>query len=376
MDTITIDARMLSASGIGTYIQNLVPEIISAYKNIKFNVLGNRSDLQQSSFAGKANVSLIDCDSPVYSVTEQFEFSRRIPKGTTLLWSPHYNVPLIPTSAQKRLVTIHDVFHLAFSDQLNLRQKTYARLMLNAAVRLSNKIVTVSNFSKTEIMKYTKISSNKISVIHNGINIEQFKVLRGPDINHTKIKYGLPEKFILFVGNIKPHKNLKRLLVAYEKLYKQDLKDYGLVMVGKKDGFITGDNELFRILKNKSALQERVLFTGSVETAELSAIYNSASMLVFPSLYEGFGLPPLEAMACGCPVIVSNTASLSEVYGDAAYYVDPYNPESIAEGIHKLLYDKGLRQGLIQKGFKRTKMFTWKNSVEKHMNIFEEVINS
>lgn len=376
MKDITIDIRMLHSSGIGTYIRNLVPKIISAYADVNFNLLGDKSELQKFDWAGRKNVSLVDCNSPVYSITEQLELFRRIPGNTTLFWSPHYNIPLAPIRAKKRLLTIHDVFHLAFFDRLNFRQKAYAKLMLNSAVRLSDKIVTVSNFSKSEIMKYTKVIDNKITVIHNGINVDRFKPLNQTDLTNVRVKFGLPEKFILFVGNVKPHKNLKRLLGAYEKLYKQGLKDYYLVIVGKKEGFITGDSGIFGIIKDNPSLREKVLFTGFLENNDLSAVYNAASLLVFPSLYEGFGLPPFEAMSCGCPTVVSNAASLPEVCGDAAYYVDPYSIENIADGIYKVLNDNHLRQELISKGRERTKLFSWGNSIKEHIKVFEEVLNS
>ncbi len=387
----SVDLRMLYASGIGTYLQNLFPGILSFHKNTEFNLLGRMQEIGQLSNVGSEHITLINCNSPVYSLSEQLELFRKIPSETDLFWSPHYNIPLLPVKAKKRIVTIHDVFHLAFFNQLTLTQKIYAKLVLNAAVRLSDRIITVSNFSKSEIIKYTGIDKDKITVIYNGIDMSLFrpitdKLNRPPlsslnketatDIDNLRKKYRLPVEFIIFVGNVKPHKNLMRLLEAYELLVKKEGIDRNLVIVGKKDEFITGDSKLIRFLENNSYLQEKVLFTGYVETAELPAIYNSASMLVFPSLYEGFGFPPLEAMACGCPAIVSNAASLPEVCGDAAYYVDPYSVESIAEGMNKVHSDGALREDLIQKGLERAGMFSWEESAKEHMNIFEEIITN
>ena len=387
----SVDLRMLHASGIGTYLQNLLPNLLSIHKDLKYNLLGRRQEFRQFPIAGNENVTLIDYDSPVYSLSEQIELFRKLPSDTALFWSPHYNIPLLPINAKKKIVTIHDVFHLAFFDQLSLKEKIYARLMLNAAVRMSDKIITVSNFSRSEIIKYTGADKDRITVIHNGIDRRLFRPITDKEkyspassppkegitiLDNLRKKYSLPKEFIIFVGNVKPNKNLKRLLEAYELLIKKGDAKYGLVIIGKKEGFITGDSESFRFLKNSSSLQEKVLFTGSVDTSELPAVYNSASMLVFPSLYEGFGLPPLEAMACGCPVIVSNTASLPEVCGDAAYYVDPYSVESIAEGMNKVHSDGALREDLIQKGLERAGMFSWEESAKEHMNIFEEIITN
>jgi glycosyltransferase involved in cell wall biosynthesis len=367
---------MLHASGIGTYIRNLVPKIISLCTDIGFNLLGNQSELQELPLAPCDNVNLIDCRSPIYSISEQWELFRKIPSDTALLWSPHYNVPLLPLRVKKRFVTIHDVFHLAFFDALSFRQKAYARFMMNSAVKLSDRIVTVSDFSKSEIIKYTKTGHDKITVIYNGVDRIKFRPLSGPDLARMKEKFKLHDKFILFVGNIKPHKNLKRLLMAFEKICGRGINDHHLVVSGEREGFITADSGIFNLLKESPVLRAKVLFTGHVENNALPALYNAASLLVLPSLYEGFGLPPLEAMACGCPVVVSNAASLPEVCKDAAYYVDPYNEEGIADGIYKVLTDEILRRDLVKEGFERVEKFNWEESAKKHVIVFEEFLRN
>jgi glycosyltransferase involved in cell wall biosynthesis len=374
MTAITIDVRMLNASGIGTYISNLVPGIISGCTDTKFYLLGNKPKLQELPWVHGSNVNLIDCRSPVYSVSEQWELFRKIPTDTALLWSPHYNIPLLTLRAVRRLVTIHDVFHLAFFDTLSFWQKAYARSVMNSAIKLSDRIVTVSDFSRLEIIKYTKTGHDKITVIYNGVDNARFKMTYVTDPTLVKEKLKLPDKFILFVGNVKPHKNLRRLLTAFEKILDRGLKDHHLVVAGEREGFITGDNGIFNLLKKSPALRENVSFTVHVENNALPAFYTAASLLVLPSLYEGFGLPPLEAMACGCPVMVSNAASLPEVCGDAAYYIDPYSVESIAVGIYNMLTDEALRQELIERGFERVKLFDWEESVKEHIKVIEKAL--
>lgn len=375
MHTITVDIRMINASGIGTYIRGLLPEIISACPDVKFNLIGNITEIKNFPWTGGANVSLTDCSPPVYSISEQLKLPVKIP-SCDIFWSPHYNIPLFPIRAKKRLVTIHDVFHLAFFGQLTARQKIYAGLMLNSAVRLSDKIITVSNFSRSEIMKHIKTGEEKITVIHNGINTEKFRETDQAALIYVKDKFKLPDNYILFVGNVKPHKNLHRLLSAYESLNKRGIKDYFLVIAGQKEGFITGDREIFMILKDNPLLKEKVIFTGYIKNEDLPAIYNLASLLVFPSLYEGYGLPPLEAMACGCPAVVSNVASLPEVCGDAAYYVDPYDIENVAEGMGKMLADEKLRLEMIDRGYERARHFSWKKSAGSHIKLFEEALKT
>jgi glycosyltransferase involved in cell wall biosynthesis len=370
MIKLVIDSRMIQSSGIGSYLQNLIPFISNSTST---SVISDSAII--SSFKWGNQVNVINVHSAIYSIREQFEIFNKIPR-CDVFWSPHYNVPIFPVKANRRVVTIHDVNHLAFFDELNLQQKIYAKLMSLVSTRLSRKIITVSNFSKSEIIRYINADEGKIDVIYNGIDTERFTILDPAEVERTKKKCGIPDKFIMFVGNVKPHKNLLRLLLAYEKLYCQNLKDYFLVIVGRKEGFIIGNSEIFSILENNTVLRERVLFTGYLENADLSAIYNSASLLVLPSLYEGFGLPPLEAMACNCPVVVSNVASLPEVCGDAAHYVDPYDVESIAEGIYNVLSNESLRQDLIKKGAERVKLFSWERSAREHLRVFEEALSA
>ncbi len=370
MIDIVIDARMLQSSGIGSYLQGLIP-LISAKHNITLLV----SDKDHEIYSRYRNVDTVICSSPIYSIWEQVELPLKIP-ACDIFWSPHYNVPLLPVRAKKCLVTIHDVFQLAFFVTLPPLQKLYAKFILHAAARYSDMIITVSGFSKSEIIKHLNVKETGIRVIYNGINSEDYKMLDNKVLSDTENTLSLTDKYILFVGNIKPNKNIKSLLQAYASLLNQGFTGYDLVIVGKKEGFITGDSEVVRMLEDNAILKEKVFFTGHINTSDLPYIYNSSSLLVLPSLYEGFGLPPLEAMACGCPAIVSNIASLREVCGEAAYYVDPYNAEDIASGICKVLGDEPLRQDLTARGLERVKLFEWKKSAKEHMKVFDEVLGN
>jgi len=358
---LAIDFRMHNASGIGTYIRSIVPYLLDGFKVI---LLVNSDEIQKYSWSNK--VEIIECNARIYSIKEQFELARKIPR-CDIFWSPHYNIPLLPIRARKRMVTIHDVFHLAFYDTLTLKQKIYAKLVINQAVRRSNKVLTVSKFSADEIKKYTK-TSKKIEVIYNAVDFNKFKVINDKSrLNSVKAKYKLPEDFLLFVGNVKPHKNLKNLLLAITDI------DVNLVIVGKKDGFITGDKNIWNIIKSNN-LENRVFFTGYVEDEDIPVIYNLAKAFVFPSLYEGFGLPPLEAQACGCPVIVSNVASLPEVCGDSALYCDPYDVKDIRDKIETLIRDEELQEELRRKGFENVKRFSWEKSARKVIKVIEDLI--
>ncbi len=356
---IVIDFRMHNASGIGTYIKNIVPYMLN---NFEVTLMAPKEDIKQYHFYNKVNV--LECSSKIYSIEEQFELFKIIPQ-CDIFWSPHYNIPLLPIKAKKRLVTIHDVFHLAFLDTLSLKQKLYAKLLINQAVNRSNRTLTVSEFSKNEIVKYTK-TTKPIDVVYNAIDFDQFKVIQEEIIlNEVKEKYNLPEHFILFVGNVKPHKNIKNLLLAIKTF------NINLVVVGKKDGFITGDENILDIIEENS-LQERVFFTGYVQDEDIPVLYNLAKLFVFPSFYEGFGIPPLEAQACGCPVVCSNAASLPEVGGeDSVIYCDPYDVNDIKDKIELVLTDEHVQEALVKKGFENIKRFSWEVSAQKIIQVIE-----
>jgi glycosyltransferase involved in cell wall biosynthesis len=195
-------------------------------------------------------------------------------------------------------------------------------------------------------------------------------------LHSVRQKYELPNSFILFVGNVKPHKNIRGLMEAFKIVRQSGLAEMRLVIVGKKEGFITADRETFLMLDADAELRQNIQFTGYVESEDLPALYNHAALFVFPSFYEGFGLPPLEAMACGCPVVASKAASIPEVCGDAAYYVDPSNVESIAQGISEVLTNRHLREGLTAKGRERIKRFSWEQAAQEHIRVLDEVITN
>jgi len=353
---LTIDLRMINASGIGTYIKNVVPLVINELDGVNFTLLGNLKELELID----KKVNKVEFTSPIYTPREQLEFLKKVPKETSLLWVPHINIPIF--YRKKLLVTVHDIFHIANPDYVKgLHRKLYAKTLYKSVRNHAEAIICVSEFTKKEFCKLLHHDKNNIYTIHNGID---------PSWRDIPKMSRLHEKpYLLFVGNVKPHKNLKNLLIAYKKVMNNIPHD--LVIVGKKEGFITGDNE---ILKMAEPLGSRVHFTGFVSDNELKQYYKSADALVFTSFYEGFGLPPLEAMACGCPVISSNAASLPEVCGDAASFVNPYEPDDIADKIRLLTHDQDLRKQLISKGLERINLFSWRKSAKKTSSVIERVL--
>jgi glycosyltransferase involved in cell wall biosynthesis len=362
--TLVVDARLINASGIGTDLQNLLPFLREDFKLI---LLGDPQSFQQYSWA--KDLTIVEFKAPIYSLAEQVFLPFLVPACDYFL-SPHFNIPLLPIKSKTRIVIIHDMYHLA-TDQISIFQKFVAKFLLQNAVNLSKKIITISQFSKTEIEKYLKVRKN-ISLIKLGVDKATFRVDHSLEQKvWVRGRYNLPDKYILFVGNVKPHKNLPNLIRALQILAQQGEQDLSLVIVGKKEGFINGDSHIDQLIL-ELGLSDKVFFSGFVENEDLPVIYHLAEALVFPSLYEGFGLPPLEAMASGCPTLVSRTASLPEVCKEASLYFNPKNPRDIADTIRKVLSDPQLKARLVAKGFELIEEYNWEKEANKLSDLIKD----
>lgn len=359
--TITIDVRMIRSSGIGTYISNVVPLIVSQMRDCDFYLLGHQEEMNGLE-NNKPNVHMINCTSSIYSISEQFELKKKIPTQTDLFWSPHYNIPLFYNG--KLLVTVHDVFHLAMKEFVHgMAKQIYSKYMFHSVKRKADKIITVSNFTKSELLKYVGCNPRNILVSYNGVGASWFSTVEG--------KRFIDKPYLIYVGNVKPHKNLYSLIRAFGQL--KDLLPHHLLIVGKKDGFLTGDEQINEFINNNN---DRIHFTGFINDGHLRQYVHQADLFVFPSLYEGFGLPPLEAMASGTAVAVSNIPVLKEVCGDAACYFNPKDEKNIADTIFNLVKDNDMKNRLIQKGIKRAASYTWVENANNTEKIIRDLLKS
>jgi len=261
--------------------------------------------------------------------------------GSGLLVNLCNTGPLVKDS---QVVTIHDAGVFAFPEAYSYAFRTWYRILLKRLGKRARKIITVSFFSKNELIRFCGIDSEKIEVIYEGK--EQVFACE-PDYSVLH-KYDLEKPFILAVSSMSPHKNFQAVVRAIELL---GATGFQFVIAG-------GVNP--KVFKSSAEpLSSSVTYLGYVTDEQLRALYEHAACFIYPSLYEGFGLPPLEAMACGCPVIVSDRASLPEVCGDAALYCDPHNPADIAEKIKQLMSNRSLQETLKKKGLARAREFTW-----------------
>lgn len=354
---IGIDGRHINGSGIGTYVLNLIKEFQN--KNVDINVYCKSNQINNFlDFSIKT--TRFDCN--IYSIKEQVESIITINgKNHDLLHWPHYNIPLGYNAPL--VTTIHDIIHLKFPQFLpNKAAYYYAYFMISQALRKSKKIITVSNHTKQDLLKTFKVNEDKITVIYNGVSKEFNNCIDHDLIKKVKKEYNIEKPYILFIGNVRAHKNILRLIRAFKGL-KSVCSGYKLVIIGEEH-------------KNLKGLEvdKDILLLGYVENQKLPAFYAGASLFVFPTLYEGFGLPPLEAMACGTPVITSNISSLPEVVGDAAIKVNPYSVEEIVKAMYSVLTNKEISRKLVYRGLERVKLFCWEKTANQTLNVYKEVL--
>ena len=287
---------------------------------------------------------------------EQLALPRQVRHG--LLWSPSTTGPL---SVARQVVTIHDC---AFFDQARCFSRAFAawyQFLIPRLARIAARIITVSEFSKQRIVELCRVPEDKVDVIPSGAG-PQFRLHSEEEIAAVRERLELPQRYVLCVGSLEPRKNLPRLLAAWQKM-SRDIGGVSLVLAGAK-------SHVFRDLRLTSP-PPGVHLAGYLDDACLPAVYAGAEAFVYPSLYEGFGLPVLEAMACGTAVLTANDTALVETAADAALTVDPHDVDSIAVGIQRLLADHSLRASLRERGVARARQFSWDEAARRTWQVLE-----
>jgi len=360
---IGFDARMISHPGIGRYISSLLPELVRQGAEDEFVVFGDPAGLVD--IGGALNTEIVEWKAPVYSAWEQFlaPYGRR---GLDLLHVPHFNVPLLWKGPM--VVTIHDLIYLLFPGAApSPLARHYASYMIRAALSRSARVISVSGHTKNDLLKrFGESYAPKIEVIHEAASKIFCMAEDKTRFADVRTRYRLSENIILYVGSVKPHKNVETLLEAFDLLKKWGLP-HQLVICGRWD---KKEDRLKDKLKKRD-----IRYIGEVPTDDLVALYNMADVLVHLSLYEGFGLTALEAMRCGTPVVVSDSSSLPEVVGESAYVVSPRNVEQIADVVYNILINPELREGMVERGFKRVKEYSWERTALKTLKAYRRTVS-
>ena len=379
---IQIDAQTLlnvDKTGVALTVQNIVTNI--ATKNTGFTCVLNYFSLLHNpdsnhfidklrSFGCKPNECRWFNASAYKLIYSFFPLPYRLffGRNADVTLFMNYHVP--PGASGKVITMVYDMVYKAYPETMNRKTRYMLDLNMERSCRRADIILTISQFSKNEIIKYLHVPSEKIVVVPCGVDFSKFRPdLGAGDIADAKSKYGITGEYLHYLGTLEPRKNIERLIEAYALLKERLGTVPRLVIAGKKGWLYDSIFQKVNFLK----LDNDVIFTGYVDENDVPGLMKGATAFIFPSLYEGFGLPPLEAMACGTPVIVSNAASLPEVVGDAALLVDPFSVVSISNAMERLLVNRELRAELSDKGLKQASKYTWERSADIIIKVCEQL---
>jgi len=346
-------------TGLGVYTENLARALTNGVKH-------------DHSFNFYDTHNAEDWNTPKRWWWANMDLPKRIKRDNVDLlhvpaFAPPWKVPC------KLVVTVHDLIGMIYRNQRGLPSRLYWGNWLPMTVKRADALIADSESTKNDLIKYLKVKESKISVIYPSGH-EKFSVMsEDDDFRQLKERLGIKERYQLFVGTIEPRKNLSRVIEAFTQFLKSKRREnaYQLVVVGKKE-FAHG--KVFQeLLKNNQLNLDNIIFTGYLDHDDLNRLYCGAEVFLFPSLYEGFGIPVIEAMAAGVPVLTSNVSSLPEVAGDAALTVNPYDVEQIANGMKRLAEEPNLRIALVSKGFQQIRKFSWHRAAKQTLEVYESL---
>ena len=348
--------------GIQVYTQNLLEELL-AIESVHEFVMLYPDSLLVGHFGSRPRVREVVVRFPTRIGWDQLAIpwaARRL--NLDLIVNPKLSVPILP--GRPTVFTLHGAEQFAVPEVFPALDRFYTRLMMPVFCHRAAAIISTTRMGVEEIVRYVGADRRKIHPVYEAAHA-RFRLIPRSELGAIRERYRLPERFILFVGGLNPLKNFSNLLLAYRAIEREF--EHSLVAVG----FLRWkfEQDVARIAE--LGLGSRVIRTGFVSDEDLPAIYNLADALLLPSLYEGFGIPVLEAMACGCPVITSTTGCSPEVAGDAALLVDPRNVDEIAAAIRRVLSDTALRTRLIQAGLARSAQFSWRRAAEESLQVYE-----
>ena len=364
---IGIDLRLWGHPGIGRYIRELTAAMIALQGAQSFQYLGYPADLEVAAGKFGGGFSGIKVYSKIYSVSEQWEIAVKS-RNMGLLHVPHFNIPVMYRG--KLVVTVHDLIYLRDAKASKSRWgKPYAEFLFRYIGKKAAAILTVSEYTKNDLLNFfPEISPEKVFVTHQAASPLFFPVHEPAILDSTRKRFGFSKPFVLFVGSLKEHKNIPVLIRAVLALRSEKKMEIELVIVGRRD---PKNKELWNKIQENSS---SVKYLGELPDADLALLYNLADVFVLPSYREGFGLPVIEAMACGVPVIVSNRASLPEIAGGAGLVFDPDRVDELSALMYNVISDRLMRKNLSEQGIARAAHFSWENTAQKTMEVYDKVL--
>lgn len=377
---IAIDGRTIARqrTGVGVYADRLLRGLLSVDQHNSYTVFMAEKD---PSLEAPNLVKIILPTSTRFGSNRLWE-NVTLPRflrenDTDIYFSPAYVLPMLKNARRTRrpitkphlVATVHDLVSYHYPETFTLKMRLWQRLFVSNAVRVADCILADSIATKADIHKFHDIPQHLVKVLHLPVDETLHRVDDPKVLSRVRTTYNLPHKFILNVGTLEPRKNVGRLAAAYAKLPDQLRREYSLVLVGRPGWHY---QEIEREI-NELHLEDKLIRLGFVDQGDLPALYSLASVFAYLSLYEGFGAPPLEAMACGTPVLSSNSSSLPEVVGDAGILVHPLDVGEITEQLRRLLTDGGLRARLSEKGLRQAEKFQTVDKARELLKVFEDV---
>lgn len=368
---IAIDATAVSLerAGAGVYIINLIRALARVDVDNVYTIFAKKDNVPALG-ALPAHFHIVPAASrarPLRLAWEQTVLPWQLQRQQIeILHSPHYTTPWLRIG--RSVVTFHDMTFFLFPEKHTPLRRLFFRFVIPYSARQADGLIAVSETTKQDMVRLLGISPERISVIHSAPDPRFRPMTDQAALDEVRQRYAHGEPFILYVGTLEPRKNLGVLLEAYWGLRSAGLK-HRLVIAGKRGW---GYQEIFATVQ-RLRLEEWVTFTGYVPEADLPLLYNAADLFVYPSLYEGFGLPPLEAMACGVPVVASDVSSIPEVVGDGGLLVDPRDSEAWRTAMERVLADPALGEALRERGLRRAAQFTWEQTARETLAVYQQV---
>ncbi|MDD3824677.1 MAG: glycosyltransferase family 1 protein [Anaerolineae bacterium] len=365
---IGIDARLVyySQAGIGQYILHLVNGLSRIDRENEYVLLQSRKD--ETNILHQPNFHRVSLWTPSHHRLERYSMNVELMRlGLDVLHSPDFIPPHRPSC--RSVITVHDLAFLLYPHFLTKESARYYG-HIDQAVRWTDHIIAVSESTRRDTIQHLGVPQDKITVVHEAANPIFRPIDRKEAAEEVRVRYGVDAPFVLFVSTIEPRKNVPTLMRAIWQLQECYKEDVHLILAGGK-GWLFED--AFASVE-EFKLDSRVHFVGRVSSEELLYLYNAAELLAHPAFYEGFGLPPLEAMACGLPVVVSNVASLPEVVGDAGLLIDPHDVDELTVNIWRVLNDDQLREEMREKGLRQAQRFSWDRAARETKEIYRLVI--
>jgi glycosyltransferase involved in cell wall biosynthesis len=371
---IGIDARLWKEKGLGRYIQNIVSGLLSLNLEDRLVIFCLEEDLSEVKKVTEDKCEIVIANVRWYSVQEQFVMPILFLRAKLdVLHVPHFNAPVFYPG--KIVITLHDLTHFHNKDLKASKYPAWMYAIKHAFfvfvlwinIRRSTKVIVVSEYVRSDLQKSLNVSSSKIKVIYEAA--VEHKRVSSTDVSRVLSDYGVTKKYFYYIGNAYPHKNLEMLLGAFVE-FRKKYSDSQLVLSGE-DSFFWPRLKRYAARKH---LSENVIFTGKVSDRDKDILMSAATAYIFPSLSEGFGLPILEAMSCGCPVLATNRTSLPEVGGDACLYFEP-RLEDILQKMLMVWEDARLRKQLVRKGYARVATFSWNSAALETLKVYQTIVD-